>query len=297
MNEEKIFEALEQFPKVVDTVKELSETVNNNNKVISDSVKTVSRDVKDMENRMFQMEQKISILKNSVDAASTTLKKGVAVNVPPVTVRRSDVGIAQTPLSDSQLDAMAEILAKKTKSKTKGEGFFLIMLIITILSVVAYGISLKTAYNNDYRGWGARYVEVGKAAGDLHPGDRFLYVQEAFSKGRKSRKAAKALVVEEEEKYNKQYTRNARIISRDLIHALLEEVVVLDYSVVSSDSLGYEAFSIFRLTDKENRHAAHLLRNGDVFINSDSDLVMTAGEAKKHPGRSTWKKIGNYMEK
>ena len=121
-------------------------------------------------------------------------------------------------------------------------------------------------------------------------------MQEEFKKGRTPRKAAKKLIEAEEEKYNSQYRKNARRMSRDLTKALQDEAIVLDYFVTSSDSLGYEAFTIFRPSDQELRLAAHLLKNGDVFINSDSDLVTAAEDAKKHPGRKTWKKVGNYKE-
>lgn len=128
------------------------------------------------------------------------------------------------------------------------------------------------------------------------PGRQVLYVQEEFAKGKKPRKAAKKLIEAEEEKYNDQYRNNARIMSKNLTKALRDEAIVLDFVVTSSDSLNYEAFTIFRPSDQEFRLAAHLLKNGDVFINSDSDLVTTAEDAKKHPGRKTWKKIGNYKE-
>lgn len=296
MDEEKIFEALEKFPETVKKVDELADIVKNNSKVTSDSVKTVSSDVKGLENRMSQMEQKFSSLKSSVDTASSAMKKEVTVNVPPVTVRKGDVNITQTPLSDSQLETMAKTLAEKTNIKAKSENFLLIILGLATIFAVVVAIRFLTAYDNDYRGWGARYVEVGKVAGDLHPGDRFLYVKEEFAKGRKPRKAAKKLIEAEEEKYNDQYKGNARIMARDLTKALQDEAVVLDFFVSSSDSLGYEAFTIFRPVDNEFRLAAHLLKNGDVFINSDSDLVTTAEDAKKHPGRKTWKKMGNYKE-
>ena len=296
MDEEKIFEALEKFPETVEKVDKLADIVKDNNKVTSDSMKTVSKDVKGLENRMSQMEQKFSSLKSSVDTASTAMKKEVTVNIPPVNMRKGDVNITQTPLSVSQLEIMAETLAKKTKSKNKTwNSLYYFTLIIALLSFVS-GIIFLTGYKGDYRGWGARYVEVGKIAGDLHPGDRFLYVQEEFEKGRKPRKAAKRLIEAEEEKYNDQYRRNTQIIAKDLTKAMQEEAVILDYFVASSDSLGYEAFTIFRPSNQEFRLAAHLLRNGDVFINQDSDLVTTAEDAKKHPGRKTWKKMGNYKE-
>lgn len=296
MDEEKIFEALEKFPETVRKVDELADMVKNNSKVTSDSVKTVSNDVKGLENRMSQMEQKFSSLKSSVETASTAMKKGVTVNVPPVTVRKGDVNITQTPLSDSQLDTMAKTLAVKVNSKSKASSLlFYVSLFLVIVSLITMIIYL-TGYKGDYRGWGARYVEVGKVAGDLHPGDRFLYVQEEFSKGGKAKKAAKALVEEMEEKYNDQYKKNTRIMSRDLTRALQDECVVLDYFLTYTDSLSYEAFIIFRPSDQEVRLAAHLLKNGDVFINSDSDLITTAVDAKKHPGRKTWKKVGNYNE-
>ena len=296
MDEEKIFEALEKFPETVEKVDKLADIVKDNNKVTSDSMKTVSKDVKGLENRMSQMEQKFSSLKSSVDTARTEMKKEVTVNIPPVNMRKGDVNITQTPLSVSQLEIMAETLAKKTKSKNKTwNSLYYFTLIIALLSFVS-GIIFLTGYKGDYRGWGARYVEVGKIAGDLHPGDRFLYVQEEFEKGRKPRKAAKRLIEAEEEKYNDQYRRNTQIIAKDLTKAMQEEAVILDYFVASSDSLGYEAFTIFRPSNQEFRLAAHLLRNGDVFINQDSDLVTTAEDAKKHPGRKTWKKMGNYKE-
>ena len=296
MENEMLFEALDKFPETVKKVDELADIVRNNSRVTSDSVKTVCSDVKDLETRMSQMEQKFSSLKSSVDTASSAMKKEVTVNVPPVTVRRSDVNITQSPLSDSQLEVMAETLAKKTNNKGKNSNHFWILPGLAFLFAVAVSIMALTAYHNDYRGWGARYAEVGKAAGDLHPGDRFLYVKEEFAKGRKPRKAAKRLIEAEEEKYNDRYRRSTRIMAMDLTKALQEEAVVLDFLVTSSDSLGYEAFTIFRPIDQEVRTAAHLLKNGDVFINSDGDLVTTAEDAKKHPGRKTWKKMGNYKE-
>lgn len=296
MDEEKIFEALEKFPETVKKVDELADIVKNNSKVTSDSVKTVSSDVKGLETRMSQMEQEFSSLKSAVNTASTAMKKEVTVNVPPVTVRKGDVNITQTPLSDSQLETMAKTLAEKINNKGKSDKIILIILGLVIVFTAIVGIKFLTAYDNDYRGWGARYVEVGKVAGDLHPGDRFLYVKEEFAKGRKPRKAAKKLIEAEEEKYNDHYKSNARIMAKDLTKAIQEESVILDYFVVSTDSLGYEAFTIFRPVDKEFRLAAHLLKNGEVFINSDSDLVTAAEDAKKHPGRKTWKKMGNYKE-
>lgn len=296
MDEEKIFEALEKFPETVKKVDELADIVKNNSTVTSDSVKTVSNDVKGLENRMSQMEQKFSSLKFSVDTASTEMKKEVTVNVPPVTVRKGDVNITQTPLSDSQLEIMSKTLAEKTNSKLKAGNSLFYVALGTMVFMLVSGIIFLAGYKGDYRGWGARYVEVGKVAGDLHPGDRFLYVQEEFTKGMKHRRAAKKLIEAEEEKYNDQYRNNARKMSRDLTKALQDEAIVLDYVVTSSDSLGYEAFTLFRPSDQEFRLAAHLLKNGDVFINSDSDLVTAAEDAKKHPGRKTWKKVGNYKE-
>ena len=297
MDEEKMmFEALDKFPETVKKVDELADIVKNNSKVTSDSVITISNDVKGLENRMSQMEQNFSSLKSSVETASAKMKKEVSVNVPPVTVTKGDVNITQTPLSDSQLDTMAKTLAAKVNSKSKASSLlFYVALFLSIVSLITIIIYL-TGYKGDYRGWGARYVEVGKVAGDLHPGDRFLYVQEEFAKGGKSKKAAKALVEKMEKKYNDQYKKNAQNISRNLTKALQDECVVLDYLLTYTDSLSYEAFAIFRPSDRELRLAAHLLRNGDVFINSDSDLITTAEDTKKHPGRKTWKKVGNYKE-
>lgn len=296
MDEEKIFEALEKFPETVKKVDELADIVKNNSKVTSDSVKTVSNDVSGLEKRMSQMEQKFSSLKSSVDTASSAMRKEVTVRVDPVTVKKGDVNITQDPLSDSQLNTMAETLAKKVNSKNRAGNFLFYAALTAMLFSMVTAIIFLTGYKGDYRGWGARYVEVGKIAGDLHPGDRFLYVQKEFTKGMKHRRAAKKLIEAEEEKYNDQYKNNARKMSRDLTKALQDEAIVLDYVVTSSDSLGYEAFTIFRPSDQEFRLAAHFLKNGDVFINSDSDLVTAAEDAKKHPGRKTWKKVGNYKE-
>ncbi|MBR0300755.1 MAG: hypothetical protein IJQ93_10620 [Bacteroidales bacterium] len=294
MDEEKIFEALDKFPETVKKVDELAEAVTANNKTVSASVQTISKTVSGLYTRMSQMERNFSEMKKSADSANAAMRKEVTVNVPPVSVRKSDININQTPLSDAQLETMAETLAKKTDSKAKG-GNFLFYAFLALMAFMAFSaILFLSGYKNDYRGWGARYVEVGKVAGDLHPGDRFVYIQEEFSKGRKAKKAAKALVEEQEEKYGDQYKRNVRIMSRDLTKALQDEAVILDYYVAEADTLGYEAFTIFRPVDSEIRIAAHMYKDGKVFLNSDADLVQSAEVAKQHPGRKTWKSVGSY---
>lgn len=294
MDEDKIFEALDKFPETVKKVDELAEAVTANNKTVSASVQTISKTVSGLDTRMSQMEKNFSNMKSSVDSANAAMRKEVTVTVPPVSVRKSDIYINQEPLSDSQLEKMAETLAKRADSKAKGGNFvFYLFLIVTVL-MVGMAIRFFTGYKDDYRGWGARYVEVGKVAGDLHPGDRFVFIQEEFAKGRKAKKAAKALVEEQEEKYGDLYKSNIRIMSSDLTKALREEAVILDYYVVETDSLGYEAFTIFRPVDSEIRIAAHMYKDGKVFLNSDADLIQSAVVAKQHPGRKTWRQTGSY---
>lgn len=300
MDEDKIFEALDKFPETVRKVDELAETVRNNIQVTSDSIKTVSSDVKGLNSRMSQMEQRLCYLKNSVDSASSAMKKEVTVTIPPVTVQKSDLNITQKPLSDSQINDIADKVAKQAAEKLYPKKIRNIILwgswIVMIIFIVFICTMKWLDYDDDYRGWGARYVEVGRAAGDLHPGDRFLYVKEEFAKGRKFRNAAKKLIEAAEEKYDNLYRNNTRIISGNLTKALKEEVVVLDYDLVVSDSLGYEAFTIYRPEDKDVRHAAHINKNGDVLVTEDSDLITSASKARKHPGRSTWKKKGNFKK-
>lgn len=294
MDEEKIFEALDKFPETVKKVDELAEAVTANNKTMSASVQTISKTVSGLDSRISQMERNFTELKKSTDSANAAMRKEVTVNVPSVSVRKSDININQTPLSDAQLETMAETLAKKVNTKSKGEDFLFFLLLAATVFTVVVAIMFLSGYKNDYRGWGARYVEVGKTAGDLHPGDRFLYIQEEFSKGRKAKKAAKALVEEQEEKYDEEYKRNTRIMSKDLTKALQDEAVILDYYVTDSDSLGYEAFTIFRPADSELRIAAHMYKDGKVFLNTDTDLIQSAKIAKQHPGRKTWKSAGSY---
>lgn len=294
MDEEKIFEALDKFPETVKKVDELADAVTANNKTVSASVQTISKTVSGLDSRMSQMETKFTELKKSTDSANAAMRKEVTVNIPPVPVRKSDINVNQEPLSDAQLEIMAEKLANKVNTKAKGENFLFYCFLIVLVILVGLGIRVFTAYKGDYRGWGARYVEVGKTAGDLHPGDRFVYIQEEFSKGRKAKKAAKALVEEQEDKYDEQYRRNSRIMSRDLTKALQDEAVILDYYVAESDSLGYEAFTIFRPVDSEVRIAAHMYKDGKVSINTDADLIQSAENAKQHPGRKTWRQIGSY---
>lgn len=294
MDEEEIFEALDKFPETVKKVDELAEAVTANNKTVSDSIQTISKTVSGLDTRMSQVEKIFTEMKKSIDSANAAMRKEVTVNIPPVSVRKSDINFNQDPLSDAQLETMAETLAKKVSTKAKGENFLFYLLLAAMVFTVAVAIKLLSGYKNDYRGWGARYVEVGKVAGDLHPGDRFIYIQEEFAKGRKAKKAAKALVEEQEEKYGDQYKRNIRIMSRDLTKALQDKAVILDYYVAESDSLGYEAFTIFRLADSELRKAAHMYKDGKVFLNSDEDLIQSVEVAKQHPGRKTWKNIGSY---
>lgn len=284
-DEEKVFEALFYLPGIAEKVEALDKTIKANNKTVSDNVRAISTTVIDLEGRLSNLERALSSFKVSVDTAVCAMKKEVTVKVPPVT-------ITQEKLSNEELETMAEILAEKNKKKKRD--IWSGLMAISFIFMIIIGVKAEINYNNDYRGWGARYVKVGMTAGDLHPGDRFLSVKQSFSNGRKSRRAMKRRVEAEEEKYNEQYRKNARLLSRDITNALQEESVVLDYYVVKVDSLSYEAFVILRPVDQETRIAAHILKNGDVYINWDSDIVTTAEEAKNHPGRRTWKKMGNY---
>lgn len=268
MEEEKIFDALDQLP-------ELVESIRINNKVNSDNINNINR--------------RLSTLENVITSAADKMQKDITVNVPPANVRREDLQIS-VRLTDTELYSIGKACAETVAKKNTSILGLKIALIFAIITAIGITLLAWISYDSDYRGWAARYVDVAEIAGELQPEIRYIEVRDAFDAGKQSRKAIKAKIKALEEKYNDHYIHNREIITDDLSKKLMKDIVLMDYYIEAIDSTSYDAYIIYRHADKERKYAAHKQMDGTILVNTDNDL-MTAKKAREYSKRKTWKKL------
>lgn len=146
-------------------------------------------------------------------------------------------------------------------------------------------------HDNDYKAWAARYVEMSELAGDMHPGDKYIYIRDEFRKGRKERRAARLLVKSEEQRLEPRRS-NISFFKEKLSELLQRDVVILDYETadIDEEKRTYKALVIFREPDSEKQYRALFTKEGDVFVTADTD-IHTLRQAEKYLGRKEWRKM------
>lgn len=297
MDQKILFDALEKFPETIEKVDNLADAVSMNNKTTTENVASISRAVNGQEKRLTNIETKLTTLERTVNSASTNMQKEVTVNypsIPEVKIQHKDITV-HAEHTDAEINTVANKVAEKVFQKKPKKAATEVVAAVFIFFELLIAVLWTAKTDNDYRAWMDRAINVGVTAGDMHPGDRGISVKEEFNKGRKARKAKKAEIEALEDKYDKQWKNNSRILKDVISTAIQADVVVLDYSLADVDSTSYNALVKIRPAEKEDEFRAHICKNGDIYITPDKD-INTVQEADKYAKRKSWTYVGNRLK-
>lgn len=281
MEEEKIFEALDRFPEIVEKVDKISETVENNNRTTTNNVAIISRGINELTTKLRSIESMIKSVHEASTSTQTAQAKPAEVHVT-------------TELSQEDKEEIVRLSIKESAKQTLWTKICSFVPLVILLVLAYFGAMIYDHFTDNYLQWAERAVNVAEAAGDMHPGDRGVAVIEEFKKGKKAREAKKAEIRALEEKYNENWRNNASILKLELEQLLQKEIKVLDFDARQVEGKGYEALIIFRYSDSEKEYRAMRYMTGHVMVSEDTD-INTRLQAITFKKRPSWIDVGTIV--